>query len=96
MSRSKWKGPYIHLNFLKKKFLKNKLNKVWSRDSIILSKFISYKFLIHSGKIFKNLSITREKVGYKFGEFCTTRATYSHKNKLKSTKNKLINKPIKK
>ncbi len=83
MSRSKWKGPYIHFKFLKKKFLENKLFKIWSRDSIILSYFINYKFLIHNGKIFKNFIVTREKIGYKFGEFCMTRSKYFHKNKLK-------------
>jgi small subunit ribosomal protein S19 len=93
MSRSKWKGPYIHFKFLKKKILENKLIKVWSRDSVILSTFINYKFLIYNGKIFKNFFITREKIGYKFGEFCTTRAKYHHKNKLKIvTKKKNVKK----
>lgn len=86
MSRSKWKGPFIHYKLLKKKYLKNKLYKIWSRDSIILSHFINYKFLICCGNIFKKLVISREKVGYKFGEFCTTRAKYFHKNKLKIKK----------
>lgn len=83
MSRSKWKGPFIHFKLLKSKFLKNKLFKVWFRDSIILSVFINFKFVVHCGHFFKNLVITREKVGYKFGEFCTTRSKYFHKNKLK-------------
>lgn len=83
MSRSKWKGPYIHFKFLKKKILRKNLVTIWSRDSTILSYFINYKFLIYCGNIVKNLVITREKVGYKFGEFCSTRAKYFHKNKLK-------------
>lgn len=83
MSRSKWKGPYIHFKFLKKKILRKNLVTIWSRDSTILSCFINYKFLIYCGNIVKNLVITREKVGYKFGEFCSTRAKYFHKNKLK-------------
>lgn len=86
MSRSKWKGPFIHFKFFKKKYLKNKLYKIWSRDSIILSHFINYKFLIFCGNVFKKITISREKVGYKFGEFCTTRAKYFHKNKLKNKK----------
>lgn len=91
MSRSKWKGPYIHFKFLKKKIFKNKFFKIWSRDSIILSHFINYKFLISCGNTFKKLFITRDKVGYKFGEFCTTRAKYFHKNKLK-----ILNKKVQK
>jgi|LauGreDrversion4_2_1035121.scaffolds.fasta_scaffold1114161_2 ribosomal protein S19 len=83
MSRSKWKGPFIHYKFLKKKKLFNKISKIWLRNSIILSSFINQKFLIHNGKVFKTFVVTREKIGYKFGEFCTTRAKYFHKNKLK-------------
>ena len=97
MSRSKWKGPFIHFKFFKNKFLNNKLFKIWSRNSFILSSFINYKFLIHCGHIFKNLTITREKIGYKLGEFCTTRAKYFHKNKLKIVqKNKKQQQKLKK
>ncbi len=92
MSRSKWKGPFIHLKNLKKKMLATKISKIWSRDTVILSSFVNHKFLVHSGKKFKNLLITREKVGYKFGEFCTTRAKYFHKNKLKPINKKQIKK----
>lgn len=92
MSRSKWKGPFIHFKFLKKKILNKKISKIWSRDSTIISSFINHKFLVHSGKNFKTLLITREKVGYKFGEFCTTRAKYFHKNKLKPVTKKQIKK----
>ncbi len=92
MSRSKWKGPFIHLKNLKKKLPTNKLTKIWSRDTVILSSFVNHKFLVHNGKIFKILLITREKVGYKFGEFCTTRAKYFHKNKLKTINKKQIKK----
>lgn len=87
MSRSLWKGPFIHLKLLKKKVLiENTI--VWSRNSVILSNFIGYKFLIHSGNTFKKFFVTREKIGYKFGEFCTTRSKYFHKNKLKVNKSK--------
>jgi small subunit ribosomal protein S19 len=89
MSRSKWKGPYIHYKFLKKKkLIENSFVNVWSRNSTILSNFIGYKFLIHTGNTFKKFFITREKVGYKFGEFCSTRSKYFHKNKLKIQKGK--------
>lgn len=88
MSRSSWKGPFIHLNFLKKKSLHKKFSNVWSRNSIILSQFVGYSFFVHSGNVFKKFFVTREKVGYKFGEFCTTRCKYFHKNKLKLQKQK--------
>lgn len=87
MSRSLWKGPFIHLKLLKKKTLLES-STLWSRNSIILSNFIGYKFLIHTGNTFKKFFVTREKIGYKFGEFCTTRSKYFHKNKLKIKKSK--------
>lgn len=85
MSRSLWKGPFIHLKLLKKKSLTDSFS-LWSRNSIILSNFIGYKFLIHTGNTFKKFFVTRDKIGYKFGEFCTTRSKYFHKNKIKVKK----------
>lgn len=91
MSRSKWKGPFIHSKFLKSTLLlKSSSNIIWSRNSTVLSHFIGYKFLIYSGNIFKKFFVTREKVGYKFGEFCTTRSKYFHKNKKKIQKSKVV------
>lgn len=76
MSRSIWKGPFLD-NFL---FFKKKKNKIWSRRSVIPSYLIGKMVLIHNGKIFKKIFINREKVGYKFGEFCNTRLLISKKN----------------
>lgn len=87
MSRSKWKGPFVDISLVKiKKSLP--IQKVWSRRSIILKKFIGKTFLVHTGKSFKRLYITREKVGYKFGEFCFTRAfkKKTPKKKIKTKK----------
>jgi len=87
MGRSRWKGSYTHLKFFKtKNLVENSFINIWSRNSVILSHFVGYKFLIHSGNTFKKFFVTREKVGYKFGEFCTTRCKYFHKNKLKTQK----------
>jgi ribosomal protein S19 len=91
MGRAKWKGSFIE------KFALNKLNgksnsnyfNVWSRRSVISSNFISKKIFIYTGNRFKPVFITREKVGFKFGEFCLTRNAQSEKkgNK-KKNKNK--------
>jgi ribosomal protein S19 len=71
MCRSKWKGFFI-----KKSLLKNKNNKnlrIWNRNVVIPS-FLEGKLItIHNGRFFKNLFITREKVGFKFGSFIPTR-----------------------
>ena len=86
MTRSIWKGP-----FFKKSILRNTQNKetyqkikIWSRGSTILPEFIGHSFEIHNGKNFLPISVTEEMVGYKFGEFSSTR----HKPKQKKGKKK--------
>lgn len=78
MGRSKWKLNFSDLN-LKKQNIK----KIWSRDSVINSGLIDKAVSIHNGKEFKDLLITREKIGFKFGEFINTRR---HTNKQKEVK----------
>jgi len=83
MSRSKWKGPFISSCLTKKnsKVIKQR-TKIWSRNSIISSNFIDKLVLIYNGKEFKSIFINREKVGFKFGQFVSTR----NKNKFKKKK----------
>jgi small subunit ribosomal protein S19 len=69
MSRSKWKGPFIQTFLLKN----NKKNYIWSRNSIITTKFLNKNIFVHNGKEFKKIFITREKIGFKFGEFSFTK-----------------------
>ncbi len=80
MSRSKWKGNFIDQAVLKIKDNSKKQLKLWSRRSVIPSFLIGTTVLIYNGKEFKKVVITREKVGFKFGEFCTTRR-YKSKSK---------------
>ncbi len=80
MSRSKWKGNFIDQAVLKIKDNSKKQLKLWSRRSVIPSFLIGDTVLIYNGKEFKKVAITREKVGFKFGEFCTTRR-YKSKSK---------------
>lgn len=80
MSRSKWKGNFIDQAVLKTKDNSKKQLKLWSRRSVIPSFLIGATVLIYNGKEFKKVAITREKVGFKFGEFCTTRR-YKSKSK---------------
>lgn len=70
MSRSNWKK----LNIIEKKLV-NKSNslKIWGRNEVITSLLIGKTVFIYNGKIFKKIIITREKVGYKYGEFSGTR-----------------------
>ena len=56
MTRSVWKGPFVHPSLLKKidklKEAPNKTNKNWSRNSTIIPDFVGHSFMIHNGKSF--------------------------------------------
>ena len=80
MSRSKWKNPFIHFKFLSKKLTKNK---IWCRSSVIPKFLVGSVVFIHRGNSFKKIFITREKVGFKFGEYSNTRLFIRHKKSVK-------------
>ncbi len=80
MSRSKWKGNFIDQAVLKVLQNTKKQLKIWSRRSVIPAFLIGSTVLVYNGKEFKKVTITREKIGFKFGEFCTTRR-YKSKSK---------------
>jgi len=91
MSRSKWKGNFLN-KAIEKLAQKKRLNskkkiKIWSRNSVIPSFLIGKIVFIHNGKEFKKITITREKIGFKFGEFSSTRFFKAKKtdNKTKKT-----------
>lgn len=82
MTRSLWKGPYVHHSLTKKIPVNSKQKiKSWSRESMILPEFIGYQLDVHNGKKFVSLSISEEMVGHKLGEFAPTRKTAVHKKK---------------
>ena len=76
MKRAKWKGFYV-----KPKNLKRPIK--ISRSSSIVPKFIGQTFKIHSGKSFKEITVVKEMLGHKFGEFSRTRADFVFKKKKK-------------
>jgi small subunit ribosomal protein S19 len=84
MSRSKWKGAFCKLNSLKFKVKKNL--KIWSRSSSIPFFLLGKIVFVYNGKDFKKIFITREKIGYKFGEFSFTRKLGLRKKIKKSIK----------
>ena len=74
MTRSVWKGPFVHPSLLKKiDKLKDapskKPIKTWSRNSTIIPDFVGHSFMIHNGKSFIPITISEEMVGHKLGEF---------------------------
>ena len=85
MSRSKWKGFYCNENLLKcfNEFNKKKKFFIFQRNSIIDPIFLGTKVAIYNGKIFINIFIDENKIGYKFGEFAFTRKKCVHKKKNK-------------
>ena len=72
MTRSVWKGPFVHPSLLKKiDKLKDAPNKkpikTWSRNSTIIPDFVGHSFMIHNGKSFIPITISEEMVGHKLG-----------------------------
>lgn len=86
MSRSKWKNSFIHYKFLKKNLFNKKQILLWTKNSVATEILINKKLIVYCGKHFKKIHISDLKVGYKIGEYCTTRSKFFHKNKLKPTK----------
>lgn len=85
MKRPKWKGFFAkpenyHLD------TNSKESKTMSRNSSIIPKFVDQTFKIHNGKVFRDLTVTKEMLGHKFGEFCKTRAEFEFKKKKKKKK----------
>ncbi|OGY18846.1 MAG: 30S ribosomal protein S19 [Candidatus Chisholmbacteria bacterium RIFCSPHIGHO2_12_FULL_49_9] len=83
MSRSSKKGPFIDEKLLikvqRQKETGNKEPiKTWSRDSQIPPEFVGHTFLVHNGKLFKEVYITEAMVGHRLGEFSPTRTFHGH------------------
>ena len=79
MKRSKWKGVYTN----PKNFNEKMASSIVSRNSSIVPNFINKTFNVHSGKNFKEIKVTKEMLGHKFGEFLRTRAEFAFKKKKK-------------
>tara|TARA_Y100001970_G_C14162255_1_gene819248 strand:+ start:264 stop:605 length:342 start_codon:yes stop_codon:yes gene_type:complete len=83
MTRSIWKGPFVHPSLLKKidkakAGTSKKPIKTWSRNSTIIPEFVGHSFMIHNGKSFIPITISEEMVGHKLGEFAPTRTFKGH------------------
>lgn len=68
MNKIKWRGISIS-----KKLLKNRTRNVWCRSATIPFSMINKTVFVHNGKEFRRVLITREKIGFKFGDFSFTR-----------------------
>lgn len=83
MSRSASKGPFVDAKLLKKVMAqqasgRKEAIKTWARDSSIPPEFVGHTFLVHNGKVFKEVFISETMVGHKLGEFSLTRTFHGH------------------
>nr|UDP55569.1 ribosomal protein S19 [Schizostauron trachyderma] len=91
MSRSLKKSPFVAYHLLKKV---NKVNKegkrntitTWSRASTILPNMVGCTIAVYNGKQHVPIFISDQFVGYKLGEFVSTRNFKSHIKTDKRTK----------
>lgn len=86
MSRSLKKGPYVDEKLLKKiaklgRGTRTVIN-TWSRRATITPEMVGITFGVHNGKIFHQVLVTEEMVGYKLGEFSPTRKFVRHGGKM--------------
>lgn len=88
MSRSSKKGPYIDEKLLEK-VMKQKQSgakagiKTWARSSQIPPEFVGHTFLVHNGKVFKEVYVSEAMVGHRLGEFSPTRTFRGHGSMVK-------------
>ncbi len=82
MSRSLKKGLFVDPKLLKKVQAKSKDDrqaiKTWARSSTIAPEFVDHTIAVHNGKVHIPVFITENMVGYKLGEFASTRKFRSH------------------
>ena len=91
MSRSLKKSPFVAYHLLKKiNTLNNEGKKdtivTWSRSSTILPSMIGFTIAVYNGKQHVPIFISDQLVGYKLGEFVSTRNFRSHIKADKKTK----------
>lgn len=83
MSRSSKKGPYIDPKLLKKVMAEKSGDKkgpikTWARASQIPPEFVGHRFLVHTGRDFKEIFVVEAMVGHRLGEFAPTRTFHGH------------------
>lgn len=94
MTRSIWKGPFCEIVGITRSSdqIPKKVDvlkqKIWSRRSVILPKFLGKNFFIYNGKSFIPLTVIDDMIGHKFGEFANTRKKAVHKKKILLKKRK--------
>lgn len=83
MARSIKKGPFIDVHLLQKVEKAVTSNdkrpiKTWSRRSMISPEMVGLTIAVHNGRLHVPVFITENMVGYKLGEFASTRKFSAH------------------
>ena len=89
MSRSLKKSPFVAYHLLKKinkAGSKKNIITTWSRSSTILPSMVGFTIAVYNGKQHVPIFISDQFVGYKLGEFVSTRNFRSHIKADKKTK----------
>jgi small subunit ribosomal protein S19 len=88
MPRSASKGPVTEEYLIKKVKLLQQSDepqrhniKVWCRRHTIIPSFVGITFDVHNGHKFIPVSVTKEMIGRKLGEFSPTRTFRGYGNK---------------
>ena len=89
MSRSLKKGPFIDPKLAKKVEAlggdDRTIIKTWARACTISPEFVGSTFLVHNGRVFKEVFVSEGMVGHKLGEFSPTRTFRGHGKIVKRT-----------
>jgi ribosomal protein S19 len=93
MSRSKWKGPFFENNYYRTLICLKRL-KTQARSSTITQVLLGKTIFIHMGNGYRKCTVTRDKLGFKIGDFSYTRKTFLG-TKIKGSKSSKISKPVK-
>ncbi|MBY7649357.1 MAG: 30S ribosomal protein S19 [Candidatus Liberibacter europaeus] len=89
MARSVWKGPFVAKYLLKKASKARDSNRrdvipIWCRSCCIVPQFVGLTFGVYNGKKHVPVSVTEDMVGFKFGDFSSTRYCKGHGGDKKS------------
>jgi ribosomal protein S19 len=79
MSRSKYKGPFFKVHLIKNK----RFIKIYNKNLTILPEYVGYFVNLYNGRTFININIIEKMIGFKFGEFISTRKKHIYKKKKK-------------
>jgi small subunit ribosomal protein S19 len=86
MARSLKKGAYINERLMEKvrklRVGDSTVIKTWARSSTITPDMVGFKFGVHNGKTFIEVTVVEDMVGHRLGEFAPTKKFVIHGGKM--------------